>query len=116
MAMDIQTIQTNLVQAVQQLDIYSVSGLIQIVIVVSGGLAIWMSQGRSTNAKRYACLIGLFGQPFFVYSLWGTELWGQLLLSVWYTLSWARGVWNYWLVPVFTDMNIEETLNGHANN
>lgn len=69
----------------------------QIFIATFGLTAIWLSQDKRPNWARWACVFGLLGQPFWFYSMYQTEQWGILLLCVFYTLAWARGVRSHWL-------------------
>lgn len=73
--------------------------MVQGVILLSGALAIWLTQLGSRRASRAACLIGLVGQPFWLYATWSAEQWGMFALSVFYTGAWLVGVWNYWIKP-----------------
>jgi len=66
------------------------------VIAITGVIAIWLTQDTRSEWRRYACLFGLAGQPFWIYSLWGTEQWGMFVVSVFYTAAWARGFWVHW--------------------
>lgn len=70
----------------------------QIAIALTGVTAIWLSQSQSAQARRFACLFGLAGQPFWFYSAWQAEQWGIFVLCILYTVSWARGVKTNWLV------------------
>lgn len=69
----------------------------QIGIMCTGVVAVWLSQDHRENWRRYACLFGMAGQPFWVYAAWSAEQWGILVMTILYTYSWARGVWNNWL-------------------
>lgn len=69
----------------------------QVAIAATGVTAIWLTQSKSEKARRFACLFGLAGQPFWFYSAWQAGQWGIFALCCLYTLSWARGVWNNWL-------------------
>jgi len=40
----------------------------QILIALTGATAIWLSQQKRANLKKYACLFGMAGQPFWFYS------------------------------------------------
>lgn len=71
----------------------------QIGIALTGVTAIFLSQSKSDKARRYACLFGLAGQPFWIYSAINAEQWGVLALTVLYTLAWWKGVWTHWLRP-----------------
>lgn len=68
----------------------------QIAIALTGVTAIWLTQSKSDKARRYACIFGLVGQPFWFWSAISAEQWGIVLLCCFYTVAWARGVRNNW--------------------
>lgn len=70
----------------------------QIVIAFTGVVAIWLSQQSDENWKRYACIFGLIGQPFWFYSAWQAEQWGIFTLCIFYTYAWATGFKNNWVI------------------
>lgn len=69
----------------------------QLAIAATGVTAIFLTQSRSENARRYACLFGLAGQPFWMYAAWTAGQWGILALTALYTGAWAKGVWSHWI-------------------
>lgn len=69
----------------------------QLVIALTGGLAIWLTQQGDESWKKYACILGLLGQPFWFYSAYSAEQWGILALTFFYTYSWFVGFKNNWL-------------------
>lgn len=69
----------------------------QIAIAVTGIIAIWLTQQSNDNWKRYACLFGLAGQPFWFYSAYTAGQWGILILTFFYTYAWILGLKNNWL-------------------
>ena len=70
----------------------------QIAIAVTGLVAIWLTQQRREGWKRYACLFGIVGQPFWFYSSYQAEQWGIFVLAVFYTYAWLVGIKNNWMV------------------
>lgn len=66
----------------------------QIAISVFGVSAIWLSQDTKPLLRRIAPVLGLAGQPFWLYSSWTADQWGIFLLSIAYTVAWARGCRN----------------------
>lgn len=64
----------------------------QIGIALTGVVAIWLTQDKSANRRKYACLFGLAGQPFWFYSAFIAHQWGVLALTCIYTLAWAKGL------------------------
>jgi len=73
--------------------------MIQGVILVTGALAIWLTQLGLPGASKAACLIGLAGQPFWLLATFRARQWGMFSLSIFYTGAWIFGVWTYWLKP-----------------
>lgn len=74
----------------------------QVAIVFTGVTSIFLTQSRAAEARRYACLFGMAGQPFWVWSAWQAAQWGILVLTAFYTAAWAKGVWVHWLRPTDT--------------
>lgn len=45
----------------------------QVAIAVLGVAAAWLSQARSERFRRWACVFGMLGQPFWFYASWKAE-------------------------------------------
>lgn len=71
--------------------------LSNILIVLFGVSAIWLSQSKSDILKKYACIFGLMSQPFWFYITIHTEQWGMVLVCMLYTIGWSRGFYNNWI-------------------
>ncbi len=71
----------------------------QFAIMLTGVTAVFLSQSKSERLRRFACLFGVAGQPFWFYAAWSAEQWGIFAMCFLYTFSWARGVWNFWIAP-----------------
>ncbi len=69
----------------------------QIAIALTGVIAIWITQQGNERIKKYACLFGLAGQPFWFYSAYTAEQWGIFILCFFYTYSWLVGFKNNWV-------------------
>lgn len=69
----------------------------QLAIAMTGVTAIWLTQSKSPKARRFACLFGLAGQPFWFWAAITAQQWGIVVLCCFYTVAWARGVRNNWL-------------------
>jgi hypothetical protein len=69
----------------------------QIGIAATGATAIWLSQDKRDEWRKWACIFGLVGQPFWFYSAWAAEQWGVFGLCFLYTFAWVRGFWNNWV-------------------
>lgn len=72
--------------------------IIQIFIFVFGVSAIFMSQSKNINIRKWACIVGLTGQPFWIYSTFINAQWGIFLVSFFYTLAWFKGIKTYWII------------------
>jgi len=71
----------------------------QLGIALLGVTAIWLSQSRNQQMRRYACLFGLAGQPFWFWSAISANQWGIFVLCCFYTVAWGRGVKSNWIDP-----------------
>ncbi|OQY19600.1 MAG: hypothetical protein B6I36_03735 [Desulfobacteraceae bacterium 4572_35.1] len=69
----------------------------QVLIAVTGVTAIWLSQEKLEKRRRYACIVGLIGQPLWFHTSWQAQQWGIFILAFFYTWAWIRGVRLYWL-------------------
>lgn len=68
----------------------------QIVIALTGVPAVWLSQDKKPKLRRWAPILGLIGQPFWIYSSWKAQQWGIFVLCFLYTWGWARGLKTHW--------------------
>ena len=73
--------------------------VINAVIAITGPLSIWLTQWGNKTVERYACIVGMIGQPFWIVSTYNPEQWGMFLTSIVITLAWMRGIWQHWLAP-----------------
>ncbi|MEQ8233270.1 MAG: hypothetical protein RLW61_14340 [Gammaproteobacteria bacterium] len=71
----------------------------QIGIMLTGVIAVWLTQSANEERRRYACLFGLAGQPFWFYAAFTGAQWGVFVVCVLYTLAWLRGLQTHWLTP-----------------
>lgn len=69
----------------------------QIMIAFTGVIAIYLTQQRNEKWKRFACLFGMAGQPFWIYSAYQSGLYGILILSIFYAYAWGLGFYNNWI-------------------
>lgn len=69
----------------------------QIGIAMTGVIAIWLTQQKRAEWKRYACIFGMTGQPFWFYAAYTAEQWGIFAMCFLYAYSWSLGVWNNWI-------------------
>lgn len=72
--------------------------LCQIAIVVFGLPAIWLAN-RMESWKKWGCIVGMLGQPFWIYTTIVNKQYGMLFLTFCYVYAWGQGIYYYWIVP-----------------
>jgi hypothetical protein len=73
----------------------------QIGLALTGLIAIYLTQSRSEKQRRFACIFGILGQPFWFWATYQAEQWGMFALCFLYAASWIKGFWIHWLHPTF---------------
>jgi len=68
----------------------------QIGIALFGVTAIFLSQDIRASYRKYACIFGLLGQPFWFYATYKSGQWGMFALCFLYAFSWSRGLKTNW--------------------
>ncbi len=58
--------------------------------------AAWLSQARTDNLRRWECIFGMLGQPFWFYAAWQAQQWGIFAVCVMYAGAWMRELWVHW--------------------
>lgn len=76
----------------------------QIMLFISGG-AIWFMT-RKEHWKRWGYIIGICGQPFWLYTSINSKQWGIIILTIFYTYSFAQGIYFYWKKIYFNFINL----------
>lgn len=71
--------------------------IVQLILVVTGVVAIWLTQQKNEAWKKYACIMGMIGQPFWFISAYQAEQWGIFIVCFGYTYVWWLGIRNHWL-------------------
>jgi len=69
---------------------------VNIMIFLLGASSIWFVS-RKEKWKRWGYIIGLCGQPFWIYMSINTHQWGLLALTFVYIYNWSMGIHNYWI-------------------
>lgn len=70
--------------------------MIQFALAIFGLSALAMAMSHNARARRWAPLVGLCGQPFWVAFAVQSSAWGLLALSLAYSAVYARGAWVQW--------------------
>lgn len=74
--------------------------MVQFLIAVLTIPALFLVAQRNPNKQRWGFLIGLIGQPFWLWSTFSSDAYGMFVVSVFCTWSWLVGVWNFWWIPL----------------
>lgn len=72
--------------------------IIQIIIFASACGAIALIS-RKEHWNRWGYIIGIIGQPLWIYDSYKNNQWGIFVVSVWFLISYAQGIRNYWIKP-----------------
>jgi hypothetical protein len=68
----------------------------QIIIALTGIFAILLMQDKRESVRKWAPVVGLLGQPFWLWATWNARMDGMFIVSVLYTLVWIKGLWSSW--------------------
>ena len=68
----------------------------QVFIAFTELIAIWLLQAKSTEYRKWACIFGLLGQPFWFYASYEANQWGAFTLCFFFTLAWLKSLKDYW--------------------
>lgn len=69
----------------------------QYCIFILGILTSFLVNDPRVKWRRWGCVVGLIGQPFWIYSAIVAHQWGIFALSIFYTMMWWRGVYHQWV-------------------
>ena len=69
----------------------------QIGIALFGVFAVWLSQDARANWRKWACIFGLIGQPFWFYATYKASQWGMFGLCFLYSYAWGKGFYINWI-------------------
>jgi nicotinamide riboside transporter PnuC len=69
----------------------------QLFIALFGVTAVALSQSAKESRRKWACVFGLIGQPFWFYAAWEAQQWGIFALCFLYSASWAKGFYTNWI-------------------
>jgi len=84
--------------------------IIQIIIFSTEGVAMYLSQQSNKTLHKYAPIIGIIGEPFWIYDSVVKQSHGILGLSIIYTFIWMVGLRTHWFSSdkkMMTYMNSE---------
>jgi len=68
------------------------SDIIQLMILICSAVSIWLV-ARTDKLHRWGFVVGLFGQPFWLWETYHSEQYGMFLLSGWYVYVWGKGIY-----------------------
>lgn len=68
----------------------------QLLIALFGLTSIWLAMGNQPTGRKWAPIIGLAGQPFWLSFAVDSAAWGLLALVAAYTAAYLRGIYLQW--------------------
>ena len=66
--------------------------IVQLMIIVCSCGSIFLFSSK--RHFKYGFIVGLIGQPFWIYTTLRAELWGMFVVTLWFTFSHLRGIRN----------------------
>lgn len=71
----------------------------QLGIALFGVTAVTLTQIGNKKLARWACIIGMISQPFWLYATHSAEQWGMFFVCILYTIAWGIGIFKQWVNP-----------------
>lgn len=68
----------------------------QLALAIFSLSSLWLAMGKDTQHQRWAPLVGLAGQPAWLWYSLDAKAWGLLAISLAYSAVYARGAWVQW--------------------
>lgn len=68
----------------------------QLALAAFGLTAMWLAMGHNPKARRWAPVVGLMGQPWWLWFAWSAQAWGLMALSLAYSAVYVRGIIVQW--------------------
>lgn len=65
----------------------------QIGIISFSGSTIFFLSNEKKKWRKMGYIIGILGEPFWIYTTIHNEQWGIFVLSLWYTLNFCKGLY-----------------------
>lgn len=69
-------------------------------VITLTAIAALVLLARQDERSRWGHVIGLCGQPAWLFSTWAHGQFGMLLASVAFTAVYLWGIWKFWICPV----------------
>lgn len=73
--------------------------IVQILLAFTGLTAIYLTQQKNEDIKKYSSILGLLGQPLWYYTTLSNDQYGIFVLTLGYTYLWGLGFYNSWIKP-----------------
>lgn len=74
-----------------------VAAFLQAFIALTGAIAFLLVVRTQLGQAKWGYLLGLAGQPAWLYATFTTGQFGMFAVSLVWTWVWGQGVWEYWL-------------------
>jgi hypothetical protein len=67
----------------------------QAALVLFGVTAVYLSQSKRSDLRKWACIVGMIGQPFWFIAAYPQP--GMLIVVALYTFCWGQGIYTHWI-------------------
>jgi len=86
--------------------------------VILGCWSMWLinQKHKEHPNKRWACIIGLLSEPFWIYTLLYHGQMIAIVIKIFYTYSWSIGIHNFWIKPYLKNRKSKMELKNEKNN
>ena len=84
---------------------------LQVWMLATGLLGLWLSLQPGDWQQRWGVLIGLAGQPAWLWVTAHAGQWGMLLLSLASPAVWLHGVWRHWIAAHDLPMRMMQAVS-----
>ena len=71
---------------------FTLHNFIQVYVFILSALAVYCT-ARTDKWHRWGFVFGFASEPAWFYFAWITQSWGILLLTIWWSYSWATGAY-----------------------
>ena len=65
--------------------------VIQFALLVMSAAAVWLLASKDERRQFVGCIVGVFGQPLWLWSTWSNGQWGMFILALVFSYSYGKG-------------------------
>ncbi len=73
-----------------------IDDFVQAMILMLSAITAYLLASGKGSVRRWGYVVGIVGEPFWLYASWVTGQWGVVILALWWTVQYIRGCINNW--------------------